>query len=134
VLIRLVLLLTAVTGLCLAQRKVDPKNTYQRVIAVVPVVGTGTPADPRRPQYAPWPPASAGSRTAIVGYSHQISDDGRFALVEFVAFQRAAFQAMFNDKTIVVFEKGKDSKATIEAALKRYRKDFDLDKFGTVMP
>ena len=40
-----------------AQRRVDPKFTYQRVIAVVPFVGQGTASDPRRPQYAPWPPS-----------------------------------------------------------------------------
>jgi hypothetical protein len=118
-----------------SQRRVDPKNTYARVICVVPMVGAGTAADPKRPQYAPWPPLPPDAQTGIIAYSQQMSDDGKLALVEFVARNRSAFQAILNDKTIAaVFEKGKANKATIESALKRYKKDFDLDKFGTVMP
>lgn len=134
VIVRIVTLLFLLSGLCLSQRKVDPKNTYTRVICVVPMVGSGTAADPKRPEYAPWPPISNPSRSTIVAYSMKLSDDGRLALVEFVAWQRSAFQAIFNDKTVTVFEKSKDSKSTIETALKKYRKDFDLEKFGTVMP
>ena len=69
-----------------------------------------------------------------MAYSHQLSDDGRFALVEFVARDRSAFQAILNDKTVTVFEKGRSKKADIEKALKLFKKDFDLDQFGTVMP
>jgi hypothetical protein len=98
------------------------------------MVGKGTPADPRRPQYAPWPPSRSASRTSIIGYSHQISDDGKVALVEFVAHDRSAFQAIFNDKSVTVFEKGRDKKADIEKGLKKYKKDFDLSKFGMVLP
>jgi len=62
------------------------------------------------------------------------SDDGRYAIAEFVAYNRSAFQAIFNDKSITVFEKGSATKAAIEAALQQYRKSFSLDQFGTVMP
>jgi len=116
-----------------AQRRVDPRNTYNRVICVVPIIGKGTPADPRRPQYAPWPPAQ--DETGIIAFSYQPSDDGRLALVEFVARDRAAFQAIFNDKSIgAIFEKGRHPKDDIEKELRKYKKDFDVDKFGTVMP
>ena len=98
------------------------------------MVGAGTPADPKRPKYAPWPPAPATSRTAIIGFSHQVSDDGKLALVEFVAQDRQAFAALFADKTVTVFEKGKDKKDDIEKELKKYKKDFDLSKFGMVRP
>ncbi|MBZ5578344.1 MAG: hypothetical protein LAP40_17405 [Acidobacteriia bacterium] len=54
--------------------------------------------------------------------------------MEFVARNCAAFQTILNDKTITVFEKGRSARADIEAALKLQRKDFDLDKFGMVMP
>jgi len=124
-----------------AQRRVDPRNTYNRVICVVPMVGKGTPDDPRRPQYAPWPPpnsppspAQAQSRTTIIAFSHQVSDDGKYALVEFVARDRSAFQAILSDKQIKVFEKGKDKKDDIEKELKKYKKDFNLEKFGLVVP
>jgi len=50
--------------------KVDARNSYNRVIAVVPIVGKGTVADPKRPKYVPWPPAKGQSPTDIIGYSH----------------------------------------------------------------
>ena len=133
-----------------AQRRVDPKNIYHRVICVVPYVGQGTAADPKRPQYAPLPaavtgsqqgaaPATAGTAVgavppAIIGYMHVPSDDGRYALVEYVARDVAAFQAILSDKSLTVFVKGKDSKSAIEAGLKKYKKDFSLDTFGVVVP
>src|SRR5690349_24951539 len=43
-------------GVVCAQHRVDPRNTYNRIICVVPLTGSGTPADPRRPKYTPWPP------------------------------------------------------------------------------
>jgi len=130
---RISLILVAVITIPLqAQHRVDPGNLYNRVICVVPVVGKGTPADPRRPQYAPWPPKPNPARTDIISYTQQISDDGQYALVEFVARDRAAFQAIFNDKTAVkaVFEKDKNKKDEIEKELKKYKKDFDITKFG----
>jgi hypothetical protein len=99
------------------------------------MVGKGTPADPMRPRYAPWPPAAVNtSRTAIISFSHQVSDDGRFALVEFVARDRQAFDAIFKDKTVKVFEKSKDKKDDIDKELKKFKKDFDIEKLGAVRP
>jgi hypothetical protein len=115
-----------------AQHRVDPQNTYNRVICVVPVVGSGTPADPKRPKYAPWP--ASHDPSGIIGFTFQLSDDGQFAIVEFVARSRAAFQTIFNDKTVTTFEKGRTAKNLVEGALQQYRKDFTMDKFGTVMP
>ena len=96
------------------------------------MVGRVTPGDPRRPQYAPWP--AAADSNGIIGFFFQPSDDGRFAVVEFIARTRSALQSVLNDKTIQVFEEGRQSKATIEAAIKPYRRDFDLSKFQVVMP
>ena len=142
---RTVLVLLLLTAAGFPQRRVDPKNTYHRVICVVPLTGSGTAADPTRPKYAPWPlPVQQIQSTTtqpmpdppagIIAFSYVPSDDGRLAIVEFVARARSAFQPIFNDSTIQVFEKGIASKTTIEAALQRYRKDFNLEKFGTVMP
>ena len=130
-----------------AQRRVDPRNTYHRVICVVPLVGSGSSgSDPKRPEYAPWPispPVLQTNQAAtpnnpphpgIVAFSYVTSDDGKYAIVEFVAYSRSAFQAILADHTIPVFEKGTASKATIEAAVQKYRKAFSLDQFGTVMP
>jgi len=126
--------LLVLAGVVSAQQPVDPHNTYVRLICAVPMIGQGTPADPRRPQYAPARPAQTRARTDIIAFSQLSSDDGRFALVEFVARDWSAFQTIRNDKTALCFQKGKDQRANIEAAFKPLRRDFDLDKFGTVMP
>ena len=132
---RILFCLFALTALLPGQRRVDPKYTYSRIITVVPVIGSGSPADPKRPQYAPVPSAVPNqSSTGIIGYMQQLSDDGKFALVEFVACDRSAFSAILADKTIKVFVKGKDKKGDIELELKKYKKDFDLNIFGLVMP
>ena len=120
-------------SLFFAQRRVDPKYTYSRVIAIVPIVGSGTASDPRRPQYAPLP-STGPNQAGIIGYMQQLSNDGKLALVEFVARDRSAFSAILADKTIKVFIKGKDKKGDIELELKKYRRDFDLNNVGLVMP
>jgi hypothetical protein len=70
-----------------AQSSVSPENMYHRVYAVVPMVGSGTSGDPRRPMLVPLPSTSssaASGRPGLLGFQMQPSDDGRFALVEFV--------------------------------------------------
>lgn len=129
---RMIVFILALASMMPAQRRVDPRFTYSRVICVVPFTGSGTAADPKRPEYAPWPVAQIPS--GIIAFSWVPSDDGQHAIVEFVANNRSAFQAIFNDQTITVFEKGRATKAAIEAALQQYRKSFNLDQFGTVMP
>jgi len=129
---RFLVALLALTAVVCAQRRDDPRMSYVRVIAVVPFVGQGTASDPKRPEYAPWPISQ--DRDGIVACYHIPSDDGTLALVEYVAYNRAAFKALLSDSSITVFEKGVTSKKTIETALKRFRKDFDLDQFGVVMP
>jgi hypothetical protein len=149
-------LLTLAVVAC-AQHKVDPRNLYHRIIVVVPLVGQGTQADPKRPQYAPAPaipavsqvapapstastvataPGAIGGATAptILAYMHVLSDNGQYAITEFVAQNMAAFQAIMSDSALTVYVKGRDSKATIEAAMQVYKKNFSLDGFGVVMP
>ncbi len=129
---RLIVGLLVLSAVVCAQRRVDQRNTYSRIVAVVPFVGNGTPADPKRPKYAPWP--SPQGQAGIIAFFYEPTDDGRSAIVEFVARNRSAFQPLFNDRTIQVYEKGRTGKAAIEAAVKQLRKDFDLEKFGMVMP
>jgi hypothetical protein len=113
---------------------VDMRNTHQRVIAVVPIIGAGTPADPRRPAYIP-APAGTPSRTGIIAFTWQASDDNKFALCEFVADSRAALAPILADKSItVIFEKSKAKKDDVGNALKKFKKDFDPDKFGVMVP
>lgn len=117
------------------QHRVDSSAMYERLRCVVPLIGKGTMADPKRPQYAPTPTAFNGaSRSGIIGFTHQVSDDGKFALVEFVARDRSAFKDILSDTTVRSFLKGRDSRQLQEAEFKKYKKDFDLSRFGVRVP
>ena len=97
-------------------------------------------ADPKRPMFAPAkrPTPLAASKPAprsttdILAYSWQLSDDGKSAIFEFVASNRAAFAEILNSKDpkVIVFERDKKSKAETESEIKKEKKDFDPTKFG----
>ena len=131
----IILFLSTIVGSLSAQQRVDPRNMYERILSIVPIVGNGTLEDPKRPLYAPTPAQmNPTSRTGIIGYTHVESDDGKFALVEFVARDRSAFQQILADTTITAFVKGKDSPAAIVSAFQKLKKDFDISKFGVRVP
>ena len=115
-----------------SRHKVDSRNLYHRVWAVVPMIGAGTHTDPKRPLYAP---VSGLSRDGIVGFSSVISDDGKFALVEFIAVNPAALSSILLDsrQDVKRFEKGKVKEADVEKEFRKYKKDFDIQKFGAGM-
>ena len=122
----LVCLLSAVllSGSAFAQQRVMPGNTRERVLCVVPLVGAGTWADPKRPLFAPNP----GEASPITGYSWQPSDDGRFAIVEFVAAHPKDFADLLADARVAkAFRKGMHKSADIERELKKYRKDWRFE-------
>jgi hypothetical protein len=99
------------------------------------MTGSGTAADPKRPMHAPGARIGPSApQPGILAWSQQISDDGRYAIVEFVARDRSAFAAILADPAIKAFTKGKDKKDDIEKEFKKYKKDFDLEKFGLVVP
>ena len=135
-----ILVLICACAPALGQRKVDSRNSYERVIAIVPLTGAGTWNDPKRPLHAPPPvtpaqaQAAATTRAGILAYSWQLADDGKSAVVEFVAQDRKAFTALLADKNIKVFEKKKLSKQQLETEVKKHKKDFDATKLGTVLP
>ena len=128
---RLVVGLLACALVVCAQRRVDPKNTYSRVITVVPITGTGSAASPRRPEYAPWPGPT--SQSGIQTFYWVPTDDGKSAVVEFTARDMTAFTQVLADRTIQVFVRGRDGKSTIEAAIQKVKKGFTLDSFGMVL-
>jgi hypothetical protein len=128
------------------QQRVDPTMTYHRVLAIVPLVGSGTAADPKRPMFAPTPqastvnspqaasantPPSTGIPKAIIAYQHQLSDDGTLSLVEFVATDRSAFAALFasTDARVQYFEVGKSTQAEIQAAFQQKKAAFSFNTF-----
>jgi len=130
-----VCLLASLSGAIAQQPRVDPRNTYERILAIVPFTGAGTLADPKRPLYAPKPNEVApGSRTGIIAYTSVASDDGQFALVEFVAADRTAFAPILADTTVTAFLKGNSQPAAILATFQKYKKDFDLNNFGVRLP
>ena len=112
-------------------RTVGPTETYYRIICVVPLVGSGKHLDPVRPDFVPVHKAGDGYNTGIIAWTQVPADDGKHAIVEMVARNRSAFQAILADKRpdVVVFERGKHSKAQAEAGIQRYKKNFTLDTF-----
>jgi hypothetical protein len=124
--LRVFLAVLSISTFALGQDRVDPKNMHERMTAVVPIIGAGTYADPKRPMLAPEPQEKA---SAFLSYSWEPSDDGRYAIVEFVALDRKAFAAILSDsRTLKSFIKGRDKGADIEKELKVFRKDFALGK------
>ncbi len=97
---------------------------------MVPLIGAGTRADPKRPKYTPASAGQAPSLNGIIGFQQIATDDKQFAIVEFVAADPAALKPILNDTSLKVFERGKMARLTIEQELKLVRKDFDLSKFG----
>jgi hypothetical protein len=114
-------------------RQVDSRNQHERVIALVPFVGSGTMEDPKRPMFAPRPgEVDPGSRTGIVAFHFIPTDDGSMAIVELIARDKAAFATILtsNVSGALFFLRGRDDLATMVTALQKYRKDFSLDSFG----
>jgi hypothetical protein len=116
-----------------AKRPVNPGHINERILAIVPMVGQGTLTDPRRPAYVPVPNSRAESGpdlAGIIGFRMVLSDDGRFALVEFVALERSAFADLLADRRpeVRVFEKGRVRREDIEVEFRKLRKDFQLEQ------
>jgi hypothetical protein len=115
------------------QQKVDTRHTYERLFCVIsaPLIGKGTLDDPKRPMYAPAPRAmNPASGTGILSFQYQMSDDGKTALVEFVARDRSAFAQIQADTKVKSFLKGKDSATAIQAEFTLHKKNFTFDGFA----
>jgi len=116
-----------------AQRRVDPRYSYHRVIAVVPLVGSGTPQDPIRGKYVPTAQTAGSPGTGIIAFAVELSDDRTRAIVELVALQRATLVPILADHSILVFEKGVAKNSDIESAIQPFRKGFSLLSFGVAV-
>jgi len=119
-----------------------PTDPHEHIYAIVPIVGAGTVTDPKRPMFAPAQgvrsepadnaiAASRTPRTGIIGYHAEISDDGKSAIVEFIAPSLNDFKEILatSDSRIQVFRRGVQGKEVIEAAFKAQKKDFAFDRF-----
>ena len=110
--------------------RVDPANAYERIYAIVPIVGAGTMDDPKRPLYAPASHSiNSTARTGILGYHFVTSDDGTQALVEFVAADRSQFKTILADSTIQTFIRGSADFPAIQSAFQLLKKDFNINNF-----
>ena len=55
---------------------IDARHLHHRLYAIVPIIGKGTPDDPKRPLHAPLPRAiDSKNRTGILAYAYEESDD-----------------------------------------------------------
>lgn len=119
------------------QRRVDDRNLGERIILIVPIVGAGTVDDPKRPLFVPTQAdrevARASKEPLITSYSVVLSDDRKYALVELVADDRKALEAVLKETRSDVkrfdIQKGKAKKEDIELEFRKYKKDFDFGKF-----
>jgi hypothetical protein len=135
--LRSIALLLLLINTLFAQNRVSPEMMYHRVWAVVPLIGSGKPDDPKRPMFVPSPAEQAaklrkGDRSGVIGYSMQVSDDGNFALVEFVGATPSDLQGIVNSKAtgVKAFERGKATKAQIEAEFQKYKRGFALNSLA----
>ena len=102
---RSMVVLSVFAGACfglMAQHRVSQEHQGHKVWALVPLTGKGTAADPRRPLLIPTPAEEAATQanriaaksTAVpdlLGFTMQLSDDGKSALVEFTFSSPVAY-------------------------------------------
>ena len=113
------------SGVAAAQERVAPWNQRERLIVVVPMVGAGTASDPKRPLFAPKP----GEASPFEGFSFELSDDGKFAIAEFVAGHPDRFRQLLADARVVkAFRKGRHSREDLERELKVFKRDLKLER------
>ncbi len=137
-----VCLLVAV-GSAFAQHRVDPGSMYARVYAIVPMTGSGTWDDPKRPMFAPIPQQmTPGSRTGIIAFNQVESDDGNFALIEIVTANRSELASVTGPilaqlstvPGLQLFDRSTTPAATVQSAFQLLKKNFDITKFRVVVP
>jgi len=138
-----VVCLMVAVGSAVAQHRVDPGSMYARVYAIVPMIGSGTWDDPKRPMFAPVPQQmTPGNRTGIIAFNHVESDDGNFALIEIVAATRPQLAQITGQMTsqltgatgFQIFDRSTNSIATVQTAFQTLKKNFDITKFRVVVP
>ena len=138
-----VVCLLAPVASAFAQHRVDPASMYSRVYAIVPMIGSGTWDDPKRPMFAPVAQQmTPGSRTGIIAFNQVQSDGGNFALIEIVTATRpqlALITAQLNSQLASVtgfqlFDRSTTSAATVQSAFGLLKANFDITKFRMVVP
>ena len=97
----------------------------ERSLVVVPMIGSGTGADPRRP---------ALPNTAGMAFRYVLSDDGATAIVELSGgnpLQRQKIDVeLRKDSRAKVFRPSTHKKDDVEKEIRLLKRDFDLEAFG----
>lgn len=72
------------------------------------------------------------AESGIISFSYETSTNGRVALVELVAKDRAAFKKMLEStrQDVKVLERGKFTKEDLEQEFRQHKADFDGEKFA----
>jgi hypothetical protein len=99
----------------------------ERVLVTVPMVGSGTWNDPKRP---------AMLREARVPFRFVLSDDGNTAIV--LAAPRGPLETktleerLRDEPRAKVFRPAKDREADVVTEVRKLKKDFDLSELGAL--
>ena len=86
--------------------------------------------------FAPLPSELGHDKSGILAYYHEPSDDGRLALVVFVATDAGKLQGLLSnrDSSVTVFNPGQHSQLQVETAFRLLKRDFDLKRFLVRVP
>lgn len=111
-----------------AQGRVPQQFRYERLIVVVPMVGTGATDDPIRPMFSPTPDEMQSGKSPFISVDYELSDDGKTALVEFVALDRSAFAEIraSSSREVKFFERGKNTKAEVEQEFSKVKSGYEF--------
>ncbi len=105
---------------------IDPAMKGERIIAIVPMIGAGTYADPKRPLFAP-SDAQLRDGRGISHFTYELSDDGKNAIVQIGVRDRQALAPLLTDsRALKIFDRDKDKLKDLESELKKYKADFKL--------
>lgn len=98
------------------------QNGEIKLLAIVPLTGTGTYSDPIRPNL----PFSDRESASGISFRWVPSDNQRTAIVEFSSRSRSSLRPILEDKRagVRVFERGRDARAVVETEIKKHRRDF----------
>ena len=136
---RTLLTMLLAASFALGQSSVPPEFQGHRIWATVPVIGTGKPGDPFRAMFTQGPPSTPRGQARVerkfdpkidfTSVQVYYSDNGKTALVEFVADHPDAFKEILasKDPRVKVFERGKTTKQDVEAEFRKHKPNFDID-------
>lgn len=126
----LLLLILACAFTMVAQDRVPEQYLHERILAIVPMIGAGTSEDPIRPMFMPKP--GEESKSPFLSVQYEISDDGKSALVEFVAPDKEAFKEILaaRGRDAQVFERGKSSTEEVEREFSKVKQNYKFRQPG----